>query len=114
MPNWFRLSARRLLALRHLSRRARASHRRQLMLRRRGLPGTLHLGVAKEGNRMEAHAWLRCGDQIVTGGHELERFGVVARFGRPVLLRGAEQRSNPHLAHSGKAVLAQRESERQP
>ena len=53
----------------------------QWMLRRRGLRGTLSLGVAKEGEVMEAHAWLRCGEQIVTGGQEVARYGVVARFG---------------------------------
>jgi len=52
-----------------------------LMLRRRGLPSTLHLGVAKKGMTLEAHAWLRCGDQIVTGGRETPRFAVVACFG---------------------------------
>ncbi|NOZ06700.1 MAG: lasso peptide biosynthesis B2 protein [Chloroflexi bacterium] len=51
------------------------------MLRRRDLPGVLHLGVAKEDEVMEAHAWLHCGNQIITGGQDVQRFSVVARFG---------------------------------
>jgi len=43
------------------------------MLRRRGLSSTLVLGVAKDREKMEAHAWLVCGDQILTGGIEHER-----------------------------------------
>ena len=38
-------------------------------LRRHGLTPTFYLGVARPaGDRFEAHAWLRCGDVIVTGG----------------------------------------------
>lgn len=58
-------------------------------LRRRGIPSTLYLGVAlnRAGSDastspgMEAHAWLRCGSFIVTGGRGNERFTVTARFG---------------------------------
>ena len=35
-----------------------------------GLPCTLYMGVAPEnGNGMEAHAWLRCGTEYVSGGN---------------------------------------------
>lgn len=35
------------------------------MLRRRGLPSTLYLGLAKSGEAgLQAHAWLRCGARI--------------------------------------------------
>jgi hypothetical protein len=51
------------------------------MLRLRGLASTLYLGLAKnEEGELEAHAWLRCGSQVVTGEHEAERYAVVARF----------------------------------
>ncbi|MBX2998016.1 MAG: lasso peptide biosynthesis B2 protein [Caldilineaceae bacterium] len=58
-------------------------------LRRRGIPTTLYLGVAlnKTGadgstrTDMEAHAWLRCGPFLVTGGRGHERFTVTAIFG---------------------------------
>ena len=51
------------------------------MLQRRGYSSTLYLGVTrcpKEGLR--AHAWLRCGDLILTGEEGREEFTVVARF----------------------------------
>jgi hypothetical protein len=53
----------------------------QWMLRRRGLPGTLYLGVDRGQERwLEAHAWLRCGGQFVTGEPLHERFKVIAAF----------------------------------
>ncbi|WP_232286665.1 lasso peptide biosynthesis B2 protein [Pelobacter propionicus] len=53
------------------------------MLKRRGINATLYLGVAKADNRSEnlaAHAWLRCGDQIITGAAGHRQFTVVASF----------------------------------
>jgi hypothetical protein len=51
------------------------------MLQRRGVRTTLTLGVAKgEEGSFEAHAWLRCGTQILTGGDGVERFTVLATF----------------------------------
>ena len=39
------------------------------MLNRRGCPCTLYMGVKQTGDgKMDAHAWLRCGDMYVTGG----------------------------------------------
>ena len=37
------------------------------MLKRRGIPSTLLLGVAHEDSKMIAHAWVTVGDLIVTG-----------------------------------------------
>ena len=34
-------------------------------LRRLGLDGTVHLGVRHQGDRLEAHAWVQVGDQVV-------------------------------------------------
>jgi hypothetical protein len=54
-----------------------------LMLRRRGLPGTLYLGVSKDAagpEKLAAHAWLRCGDHILTGANGHERFKVISTF----------------------------------
>lgn len=48
------------------------------MLKRRGIEGTLYLGVARDP--VEAHAWLRVGDRNVTGGTDVGRFAVVASF----------------------------------
>lgn len=51
------------------------------MLRRRGLPTTLYLGVAREGtDGLSAHAWLRCGEVVLVGGEERDRFQIVATF----------------------------------
>ena len=52
------------------------------MLRRRGLPSTLYLGVAKdEDAKLCAHAWLRCGNVILTGREGVNRFTVLSTFG---------------------------------
>lgn len=53
----------------------------QWMLRRRGLPGVLHLGVQKAGDTMTAHAWTSCHDEYVVGGAGAERFTPLAAFG---------------------------------
>jgi len=59
----------------------------RLMLQSRSLPSTLHLGVAKRAGvaqqsaALKAHAWLVCQGEIITGGPDVEQFGVVARFG---------------------------------
>ena len=53
------------------------------MLQRRGLPSTLYLGVDRvyDGEKwLEAHAWLRCGTDIITGEQQHERFKVLAAF----------------------------------
>ncbi len=56
-------------------------------LRRRGIPTTLYLGVALNktadapNSEMTAHAWLRCGPLLVTGGRGHERYTVTACFG---------------------------------
>ena len=52
-----------------------------ILLRRRGLPATLYLGVAQDAGvpeGMSAHAWLRCGDAILTGAARREHFGVIS------------------------------------
>jgi len=59
----------------------------QVMLARRGVGSTLHLGVARESirdgeDKLEAHAWLTVGETIVTGGAGHRRFTEVARFAR--------------------------------
>jgi hypothetical protein len=53
------------------------------MLQRRGLASTLYLGVdhgRSEEKWLEAHAWLRCGTDFVTGERHHERFKVLAAF----------------------------------
>jgi hypothetical protein len=53
------------------------------LLRHRRIDGTLYLGVAKDAaaaESMSAHAWLRCGDLVLTGGAERARFTPIASF----------------------------------
>ena len=50
------------------------------MLRRRGLAGTLFLGVARAGDAITAHSWLCSGDTMLTGGAVEQHFTPVACF----------------------------------
>lgn len=53
----------------------------KMMLRRRGLASTLYLGLKKAGEKsLDAHAWLRYGDIILTGGESLDMFTVISTF----------------------------------
>jgi hypothetical protein len=52
-----------------------------MMLKCRGVHSTLYLGVAKEGEKgLSAHAWLRSGTLVLTGGPGKERFTVISTF----------------------------------
>jgi len=53
------------------------------MLKRRSIPGTLYLGVMKDETKpekMAAHAWLRCGQIILTGAKGHRQYTVVSTF----------------------------------
>jgi hypothetical protein len=53
------------------------------MLRRRGLEGTVSFGASQGGSDgFDAHAWLRLGSCIVTGGPGHERFNAFTTFAR--------------------------------
>jgi hypothetical protein len=52
-----------------------------LMLRRRGLAATVHLGLARDGAEdLKAHAWSCSGEALVTGGAAAPGFVAVAAF----------------------------------
>lgn len=51
----------------------------QWMLRRRRIPSTLYLGI-NPADGYDAHAWVRVGTLIVTGGPRQDRFAVVSSF----------------------------------
>lgn len=52
------------------------------LLQRHGYSSTIHLGVDKEGEEdLLAHAWLSCGDTVVTGAAERDRFAEIHRLG---------------------------------
>lgn len=53
------------------------------MLRRRGVEGTVSFGVCEgESAEFDAHAWLRVGTLIVTGGPGHDRFKTITTFAR--------------------------------
>lgn len=51
----------------------------QWMLRRRGIPSTLYLG-ADPARGYDAHAWVRVGTVVVTGGPREDRYAIVSSF----------------------------------
>ena len=50
------------------------------MLKRRKINCRIYLGVARENDRMIAHAWLQSGNIILTGNKNLNTFTVVSIF----------------------------------
>jgi hypothetical protein len=53
----------------------------QWMLNRRGLPGTLYLGAAKDDARgFIAHAWVRSGPLVLTGSRGHENYAVLTHY----------------------------------
>jgi len=54
----------------------------KVMLKRRRLPSTLYFGLAKDStNSLTAHAWVRCGNRIITGKAGVEGYTVIVCFG---------------------------------
>lgn len=53
----------------------------KMMLRARGIPATLYLGVEKRDDTLHAHAWLRCGDTFIAGGDGSSRYSIVSVLG---------------------------------
>ena len=51
----------------------------QKLLMKKRISSTLYLGCGMEGEKMIAHAWLRCGEAYVTGGNG-EGYAVVDKF----------------------------------
>jgi hypothetical protein len=57
----------------------------KIMLRRRGVATTLVFGVARTSEgKLEAHAWTRSGEAILTGSDGIDRYFVVAAFAETV------------------------------
>ena len=53
----------------------------KLMLRRRGVPSTLFLGLAKDARRnLKAHAWLTVDEFVITGGPHHTQYVVMTSF----------------------------------
>jgi hypothetical protein len=51
------------------------------MLKKRKIASTLYFGLHKVDAQLSAHAWVRCGQFIVSGKHGHENFTPVAWFG---------------------------------
>ena len=51
------------------------------LLQRQGYSSSIHLGVEKPGDELLGHAWLTCGDTVVTGGEEVDRYVEIHRLG---------------------------------
>jgi hypothetical protein len=51
------------------------------MLKRRGISSTIYFGLNKVDGQLAAHAWVRCGQLIVSGMGGHEKFTPVAWFG---------------------------------
>jgi Transglutaminase-like superfamily len=52
----------------------------RLLLRRYGYASTIHIGVERVGDdTLNGHAWLTCGDTVVTGGTDLHRYTELHR-----------------------------------
>jgi hypothetical protein len=58
--------------------RALAAH---AMLRRRGIPSRLCLGVARNGGAIAAHAWIEVGERTLVGGDDARSFTRLAAYG---------------------------------
>ena len=53
----------------------------KIMLNRRGIKCNIYLGVAPKDiskNKLLAHAWLKSGEQTVTGGKDISEFKIVS------------------------------------
>ena len=52
------------------------------LLKSYGYSSTIHLGVEKGGEgELLGHAWLTCGETVVTGGDQLDRYVEIHRLG---------------------------------
>jgi hypothetical protein len=54
----------------------------KMMTRRRGLPSVIYFGVKKEtdNDKIQAHAWLKSGEFVVTGWQRMNSYRVVGEF----------------------------------
>jgi hypothetical protein len=47
----------------------------RMILKNKGYPSTIHIGVERVGdNVLNGHAWLTCGETVVTGDYDLQRY----------------------------------------
>jgi hypothetical protein len=53
----------------------------KMMLRRRGMASIIYFGVRKDEQlNMHAHAWVKCGERVITGGKGIEQYTLLTAF----------------------------------
>jgi len=52
----------------------------QAMLARQGHASSVEIGIAKDNGRLEAHAWVVCGNHIVIGGPDITRYSYLGTW----------------------------------
>ena len=54
----------------------------KMMLNRRGIKSTVYFGVmkGKDGDHLQAHAWVKVGEFVITGWKGIEQYSVVGIF----------------------------------
>lgn len=54
----------------------------RMLLKRQGYESTIHLGVEKTSpDAIAGHAWVTCGETVVTGGEKVDRYVEIHRLG---------------------------------
>ena len=54
----------------------------RMLLKRQGYESTIHLGVEKTSpDAVAGHAWVTCGEIVVTGGEQADRYVEIHRLG---------------------------------
>lgn len=80
------------------------------MLQRRRIPSTLYFGMARDSSgKVTAHAWVRCGTQVLTGAKKRHEFTVVATFAAPLLATEPNLAVPPIMASSGEGQPDERD-----
>jgi hypothetical protein len=74
------------------------------MLRRVGVAGELHIGARKDGGKLEAHAWVELGGEVLNDGAEVHQH--YARFDAPIAVAIEAPRASgiADSSGAGKAV----------
>lgn len=67
-----------------------------LMLKRRGIDCTIYFGVRNQSQAIKAHAWLRSGEQIITGAAGYESFTVLFSVTSTPKAKSKQIRNNIH------------------
>lgn len=62
------------------------------MLSRRGIPWSLKVGVGRDTDALTAHAWLLCGERVVTGRRGMDKVTPLATYESPADLTRSAHR----------------------